>query len=248
MGRALVSIKTMQTAICAGMGDSTGKYEFTIGRHILSGWREINLFLNQDVEVKTAILEIDNVISLPCDYVYVTKVGILHNNRIAVLSLDKNIRKEKLNQTQAQERLNTIFYGEYGGDGCYFYNCFRGGNFLGEMYGFGRGLICPGFYNIDDKLGEIYIGSLVPKNAEIIVEYKTDGISDGLKLIPTQYELCLSYWAKARFYEERGDLTKAMYNNAEYERHYNKLKRLNNFVNPLYAAAKLNESFSPTNY
>lgn len=248
MSRSLVNIKNMQSAICAGMGDSVGKYEFTIGRHLLSGWREINLYLNHDLEVQTAVLEFDNVVSLPCDFVYVTKVGVLHNGRLAVLSLDKNVRKEKLNQTQAEERLRNIFYGEYGGDGCYFYNCFRNGNYLGEMYGFGRGMLCDGFYNIDTKAGEIYIGSLFPKDAEIVVEYKSDGISEGLQLIPSQYELCLSYWAKARFYEERGDINKAIYNNAEYERHYNKIKRLNNYVNPLYAAAKLNQSFSQTNY
>lgn len=248
MSKALVSIKTIASNVSAGMGDSTGKFEFTISRHLLSGWRELNLFLNQEFDVETAVLEYDNVVSLPCNFVYETKVGILKNGHLAVLSLDKSIRKENLNQKQSEERVDCIFRGEYSGEYYPFYNAYRNGNYLGELYGFGRGVHCAGYYNIDKKTGEIYIGSQVPEGAEIVIEYKSDGISDGLKLVPSECELTLSYWAKARFYEERKDWNAAEWNNREYEKHYNKLQRLYNFQSALYASAKLNESFSPTNY
>ena len=248
MSKALVPIRTLASDISAGMGDSTGKFEFTISRHLLSGWREMNLYLNQEFNIKTEVLEYDNVVNLPCDFVFETKVGILHNGHLAVLSLDKTVQPEKLNQTQSEKRVSDIFLGEYGGERYPFYNAFRNGNFLGELYGQGRGVHCAGYYNIDKKTGEIYIGSMVPDGAEIVIEYKSDGISDGLKLVPTEAALCLSYWAKARFYEERKDYASASWNNNEYEKHYNKLKRLYNFQNALYAAATLNESFSPTNY
>lgn len=248
MSKALVNIKTIASNCASGMGDSTGKFEFTLSRHLLSGWRELNLFLNQEFDIKTEILEVDNVISLPCDFVFETKVGLLKNGHLAILSLDKSIRKENLNQEKSQERLNSIFCGEYIGDGYSFYNCYRGGNFLGELYGQGRGVHCAGYYNIDKKTGEIYIGSLIPEGSEIVIEYKSDGISEGLKLVPSECEMTLSYWAKARFYEERKDWNAATWNNNEYEKHYNKLKRLYNFQSALYASAELNESFSPTNY
>jgi len=167
MSKALVSIKTIASNLSSGIGDSTGKYEFTFSRHLLSGWREMNLFLNQDFSVKTAILEFDNVISMPSDFVYETKVGILRNGHLAVLSLDKSVQRERLNQSQSEQMVNDIFCGEYVGQMFPFYNCFRGNNFLGELYGFGRGVYAPGYYNIDKKTGEIQIGSLVPKDAEI---------------------------------------------------------------------------------
>lgn len=248
MSKALVPIDVIAENIVAGMGDSTGKFKYTISRHLLSGWRELNLFVNQDFEVKSAVLEYDNVIEMPCDFVYETKVGILHNNHLAVLSLDKGIKKENLNQEQSEKQLQSIFRGEYYGDVYPFYNTFRNGNYLGELYGLGRGVHCAGYYNIDKAKGEIFIGSLVPKGAEIVIEYKSDGISDGLKLVPTEAEICLSYWAKARFYEEREKLQLAQYNQLEYERHYNKLKRLYNFRSALYASAEINKSFSLTNY
>lgn len=248
MSKALVNIKTIASALSAGMGDSTGKYEFTLSRHLLSGWRELNLFLNQEFDVKSEVLEVDNAINLPCDFVYETKVGILKDGHLAVLSLDKSIRKESLNQEQSAKRINDIFCGEYAGDYFPFYNVSRRGDFLGELYGQGRGVHCAGYYNIDKKAGEIYTGSQVPEGAEIVIEYKSDGISDGLKLVPSECELVLSYWAKARFYEEKGNLNLAQWNEQRYEQHYNKLQRLYNFQNALYASAKLNESFSPTNY
>lgn len=244
---SLIPIDVIANNITSGK-DIAPRYKFTIMRHLLSGWRELNLFVNQEFEVKTQILEFDNAISLPCDYVYETKVGILMNGRIAVLSLDKSIQKEKLNQSQSEERVNSIFCGEYMGEAYPFYNCFRNGNFLGEMYGWGRGVYAPGYYNIDKKAGEIYIGSLVPKGAEIVLEYKSDGISEGLKLVPSEAEMCLSYWAKARFWEENGDLGKAIYNNNEYDKHYFRLKRLYNFQSALYMSAEINGMFSETNY
>lgn len=246
--KALVPIKTMASNISASLGDSTGKYEFSIGKHLLSGWREMNLYLNQEFNVRTVILEYDNTVCLPQDFVFETKVGILYNNRLAVLSLDKNVQREKLNQSQSEERVRNIFCGEYSGDLFPFYNCFRGSSFLGELYGFGRGVHCSGYYNIDKKAGEIYIGSMVPEGAEIVIEYKSDGISDGLKLIPSECETALEHWAKARHFESKRDLAMASWHEERYERHYNKLKRLYNFQSALYASAKLNESFSPTNY
>lgn len=238
----------MASKISGQVGDSVGKYEYTIGQHLLSGWREMNIYLNQEFEVKTAVLEYDNVISMPCDFIMQTKVGIMHNGHLAVLSLDKSVRPEKLNQTQSQERINSIFCGEYSGDMFPFYNCFRNGNFLGELYGCGRGVHSAGYYNIDKKTGEIQIGSLVPEGAEVVIEYKSDGISEGLKLVPSETEVCLTHWAKARYFEDKRDGYWAAWHEQRYESHYNKLKRLYNFQAALYASAELNESFSPTNY
>lgn len=250
MAKSLVSLDVIASNICAGMGDSTNRFKFTILRHLLSVYRDLNLYLNQDTEIKTAVLEYNNAVELPCDFVYETKVGIrdIKTGNIAVLSLDKSVQKSKLNQTQSVNQINDIFGGVYTGDCFAFYNCFRGNNFLGELYGFGRGVISSGFYNLNRKDGVIYIGSLMPEGAEIVIEYKSDGISDGLKLVPTELEDVLSYGAKARFYEERKDYNSASWNEQRYEQRYNKVKSLYNFRTSLYMSAEINSMISPTNY
>lgn len=248
MATALKSLDLIASDICSGMGDSVNRFKFSILRHLLSGYREFNLYVGQDTQIKTSILEFDNVIKLPCDYIYATKVGLLYNGNLAVLSLDKSIKQQALTQSQSEQQVSDIFQGVFAGDIYPFYNCFRGGDFLGEMYGYGRGVLCNGYYNIDRQKGELYTGSLIPEGAEIVLEYKSDGISDGLKLVPSEAVMTLSYWAKARFYEERKDFQAAQYNDAKYEKSYNKVKRLYNFNSALYMSATINESFSPTNY
>lgn len=249
MASNLVPIDIIARNIASGMGDSTGKFIFPITRHLLSGYREMNLFVGKDFNVKTAILEHDNVVCLPKDFVYETKVGVLYKGHLAVLSLSKDVKRRKISQSEAEKELNDIWEGEYGLNlGYTFYNCFRGGNSLGEMYGYGRGVTANGFYSIDKKNGEIYIGSLIPKEAEIVVEYKSDGISDGLKLVPTEMEMCLSYYAKARFYEERRDFQAASWNEERFRQQRYKIKTLYNFKNALYFATDINEMFSQTNY
>lgn len=248
MGTALRSLDVIASDICSGMGDSVNRFKFTILRHLLSGYRELNLFVGQETEVKTSVLEFDNVIKLPCDFIYETKVGLLYNGNLAVLSLDKSITQKTLSQLQSQQQVTDIFQGVFAGELYPFYNCFRGGDYLGEMYGYGRGVYCNGFYNIDRQAGELYTGSLIPEDAEIVLEYKSDGISDGLKLVPTEMEMTLAYWAKARFYEDRKDFQAANYNQDKYEKAYNKVKRLYNFKSALYMSAEINSFFSPTNY
>lgn len=250
MSKALIPIKVIAENIAQELGDSTGKLVFSITRHLLSGWRELNLYNNHDFEVKTAVLEIDNVIPMPCDFVYETKVALRNKEtgKIAVLTLDKSIQKEALTQLKSENYLQDIFYGNYTGASFTFYNAYRNGFYLGELYGFGRGVLTNGFYNIDKKTGEIYIGSLVPDNCELVIEYKSDGISDGLKLVPSETEMCLTYWALSRYWQSKRQYNDFKINQIEYFRHYNKLKRLYNFRDDLYLSAEINKHFSPTNY
>jgi len=248
MAKALVSLDTISLDICADLGDSVGKYRFTLLRKLLEGWRDMHLYVDQDFSVKTAILEYNNAINLPSDFVYETKVGILYQGYLAVLSLDRNVQKQTLSQQASEDCLNDIWCGTYSGDWCYpFYNCYRGSEFLGEMYGLGRGVPQAGFYNIDKKDGVIYIGSLVPEGGEVVVEYKSDGVSEGIKLVPTEMAMALKYFAKSEFYADKNP-TQSQINRNNYEREYNKVKRLYNFQTALYMSQKINESFSPTNY
>lgn len=248
MAKALVSLDTIALDIAADLGDSTGKYRFTLLRKLLEGYREFHLYVDQDFSVKTAVLEYDNTVNLPSDFVYETKVGILYQGYLAVLTLDKNVQKQRLSQEESESQLNNIWCGNYGWDiGYPFYNCYRGSEFLGELYGLGRGVPNAGFYNLDRKDGVIYIGSLVPEGAEVVVEYKSDGISEGLKLVPTEIVMALKYYAKSEFYADKNP-NQSQINRSYYEREYNKVKRLYNFRSALYMSQKINESFSPTNY
>lgn len=249
MAKSLVPLDVISSDICADIGDSTLKHKFKMTRHLLDGYRDINLFVSHDFDVKTAVLKFDNSIPMPCDFVYETKVGVMRNGRLAVLTLDNDVKRHNLKKkdSEAEDYLNEIWEGEYTGDGYYFYNAFRDGDMLGELYGMGRGFFNNGTYSIDKKNGVIHIGSLIPPNSEIVIEYKSDGISSGLKLVPSELKKCLEYYAKSEWYADR-NITQSQINRNKYEREYYRVKRLYNFRDALYMGSKINASFSPTNY
>jgi len=234
MARALTPISVVALGICADLGDSNGRYKFTILRHLLAGWREWNLYVGQEFCVKTQVLAVDNVIELPSDFIYETKVGLRRNGRIAMLTLDKSIEKHTFSQDESGVKLNEIWNGGVWGGEYTFYN-YSFNNGLGELYGYGGVINTNGYYNIDRGKGEIYIGSLTPDDAEIVIEYKSSGEDDGLTLIPTETVKCLEYYAKSEWYGDR-DLGKAQYNRANYEREYRKLKLLYNYRTALFMA------------
>ncbi len=240
--RSLTPIRVIASDICADLGDSTNRHHFRIMRKLMAGYRDLHLYVDQDFSVKTAVLEVDNVINMPCDFVYETKVGIVKDGKIAVMSLDKELRKRKLSDTERENELNDIWCGNGIWDAYTFYNCFRNGDWLGELYGFGGVYNTNGFYNINRQAGEIYIGSLMPEDAQIIVEYKSDGTSEGLELVPTELVMALTYYAKSEFYADTNPTLSAQ-NRQYYEREYNKTKRLYNFRSALFMANHVNESF-----
>lgn len=233
MSRALVPIETIADDICVDLMDSTSRYKFSIMRKLMAGYRDLHLYVDQDFCVKTAVLEYDNVIKMPSDFVYECKVGVERNGRIAVMTLDKGITRQTLTQEQTETNLNCIWDGGEWGEQFTFYNYPFFGNGLGELYGWGGVVNCNGYYNINRKLGEIYIGSLLPTDAKIVVEYKSDGMEDGLTLVPVELWNCLKYYAKSEWYADKSQ-GPAETNRASYEREYNKVKRLYSFRSSLF--------------
>lgn len=247
MAKSLINLDIIATGLCDDIGDSVMKYKFRFMRYLLDAYRELNVFISPSFEVKTAILKTTNAIQMPDDFMYETKVGVMKNGRIAILSLDNDVRKEILGDTETQSYLDSIWSGFGNYTGYYFYNSFRGNTFIGELYGIGRSIINNGTYNVDRNNGIIYIGSLTPKDTEIVIEYKSDGISNGLKLVPIEMKESMEFYAKHKYYMDKNpNLGMANYN--LYKKSYNKLQRYYNWQDSLYATTEINKMFSPSNY
>lgn len=230
----LITVQDLAEDICEDIGDTGQKYWTTILKKVLQGYRELHLFVTPQVSIKSQILECSRVIPLPSDFVYETKIGVLRNQHIATLFLDKNLRlskSDRVNMTQANTQIENYLNGIYI-DGVTanvpFYNCFRGTEFVGELYGLGNGFHELGYYNINrtEKIIEVSVGVL-PKGTELIIEYKSDGVPDGLKLIPTEAEMAVKYFAKMEYYADKNPSLSLM-NSGKYMTAYNRLKELYN--------------------
>ena len=250
MARSLIPLNIIASDLSSDTEDSLGKRKAKFTRHLLAGYRRLNMFLNGKTEVRTAIMAFSNVIALPCDFQYVTKVGVRRSGSkcIAVLAVNNSDKRRVLNDTDTCDYLNSMWSGAESGPQYTFYNSWDArGNYYGELYGMGRGVHNSGTYSIDKHEGIIYVGSNVPPDSEIIVEYVGDGISNGVTMVPMELKECLEFYAKWKFYADK-DLNLAKDNETWYKKEYNNLKRYYNHQNPISFAMKVNELISPTNY
>src|SRR5690606_14294735 len=114
----------------------------------------------------------------------------------------------------------------------YFYN------YRGELIcGYGRGIKCDGLYTVDRKNGTIFIGSVVPKGCEVVVEYVADDAAKGLKMVPIEMYNCLYHYGLWKFYFKRSD-GRFRQSAQDYDEAYYKLESLYKFV-PINYIVKL---------
>lgn len=240
MAKSLTPLSLIASEMGADLGDSNGRLVFSLLRKLIQGYREFHLYIDQTFAVKTITLKCDNVVKMPNDFIYETKVGILHNGHLAVMTLDKSLRKETLAQL-TQNNVTDIWDGGNYGAEYTFYNYWNNGS-LGELYGWGGICNTNGYYNIDRGKGEIYIGSLCPIDAEITIEYKSSELSEGYELVPTEAVTMLKYYALAEYYFNKNQ---GMYQQSR-ER-YNiekfKVKSLYNFRTALFMGAEAQSHF-----
>lgn len=234
MAKALVSLDSIASRICSGMDDPGMTYKYKILTHLIAAYKEFHLYVDHEFDVQTAILAPDNIIELPKNFVYETKVGLLRGGKCAVLTLDRNMPPKQLNHTETLEHLENIWNDiDCPGNFIYpFYNSPRG-----DISGCGCHLNKSGLYNINRKTGTLEIGSLLPSDVEIVIEYKSDGVSaEGLKLVPSEQEDVLSYGAKERFFEDKQNWAAAAKFGEKHKEKWYMTKRLYNFRSALYIA------------
>lgn len=205
--RSLIPITDIANDVCESVGDVQKKHQRSVLRHIARCYQNLYLFLDGTTTVKTEVFPVGNVIELPSDFVYETKVAVKIDDRIVFINKnydqDSNIEFDA-NQTQfgmyLADSLN-LYDIEVDRSFTPFYN--YEGNSVIKAYG--SGSYCGGLYNIDQKNGRILLGSNFPQGAEFVLEYKSDGVSNGLDLVPTEMEACLYNYGLWKYYFHRGD-------------------------------------------
>lgn len=246
--RAAVSLDKVANDVCISLGDTHFNHKMTVVNHLIDCYRDFSLYIGTELNIRTECLQYGNVIHLPDDFVYETKVGVRNNGRIAILHLNVHQDQVETNDTDCRCYMQQIWDGDYRGEGFYFYNTPSG---FGELYGLGRGVSNSGTYKINRRDGVIELGSNIPHGSEIFIEYMSDSVSDvGLKMIPTEAKKVHEYFALAEMYMgfKFSNITKAQINRNQYEMEFKKVKRLYNQRDPRQVIDAINAAFSPTNY
>lgn len=241
MAQALIPARVIASNVAEDMGNLTNEWRAL--KKLALAYKEMHMFLSPMLSVQSCIVPADHQVELPCDFIYQTKVSIGRAGRFVTLDLNKNLRKSNLiaTDTQVEAQCNGLLDGTI--DPAFFlpfYNTFRGANYLGEIYGMGSGWHSNNWYNIEN--GILEIGSMVLGVAdEVCIEYKSDGVKEAYKLIPSEMEEALMNKTKALLYADKQPGLAASFD-AAYKEKYGMLKRMYSKRSPDYMAWLLHAS------
>lgn len=238
MSKAMVPVGVIADLVCLEIGDNTFAKKAQILIYIGLGFQKMHLLISNDTVIKSEIIRLGDglVYELPCDYLDMTKVGLKRGNSICTLSLNTNLQRSIDCPTDSQMRdmIDTKLSSNNDGYDCYFYNVFCDGEYLcggekgGKMGAYGTGFRKT-FYNIQNgviQLSPFLVGE--DEDLELILEYKSDGLTAGLELVPSLWFLALKNYAKACYFQEGkyGKFTDL------WESEYLTVKRVENWMDP----------------
>lgn len=227
----MVPIGVIADLVCEELGDNTGAKKMRILQYLSLGYQQMHLLLNKDFSIKSEVIPVDGgyQYELPCDFIYETKIGLKKGKQVWTLRLNTDLERSTnmLNDTDTLNQRNAILNGEYDENyDCYFYNVFSGGDYCyGSLGAHGRGIHNGGYYNIVN--GVLNLSPFVisdDEDLELIVEYKSDGLTQGLELVPSEAFLALRFFAKAEYFGE-GPMGN---NRVMWENHFKGVKNLYN--------------------
>jgi hypothetical protein len=229
----VVPIDKVVRDACREAGDMDYKNYMPYLQFANDAYRDLSLYVIptiSELTVKTEVLSCgqNQVVNLPSDFVYETKVGICRGGKIVLLTLNEDICQpipsvDANCDCQVTEQVENALCGSCQGD----YYAFNGYNYngsVGEVYGMSLGFNVTGYYKID-KAGQRLLLQGIPQDADIIIEYKSNGVGAGAELIPTEAENAIREYIlfKAFRLRDKGFSDRAL---REYKIEYNKLKKL----------------------
>lgn len=234
---AVIPIQRAAMSACDVIGDTQYKYLAKMIRHANRGVKDLMTNVVpyvSETNISSIILPIgvNFYAVLPEDFIYETKVGICVGGRIVLLGINEDmcVGVNPLNQDCNCTEENTAAITNLccgGGDGNYqypFYNSWRSGQPIGELYGLSGGTCYTGYYKIDKMQNRILLSSDLPAN-EVIVEYKADYTINGIGAIPTEIELAVQMFCLWQHNMQNAP-TIADRNKNDYIIEYEKLKKL----------------------
>lgn len=202
MSKALIPIIDIADDACEFAGDTLRKHKRYLTKQAARAWKDVNMFVNSEVSVNTSRHRIASAVEMPKDFVYETKVAIEYRGKVIYLGRNRELEvtdahdPHPFNQTEARRYFNNPdtnvsipFYDNQGN----------------IILAYGPGVTSEGLYRVDAKNGRILLGSNIPDEATLLVEYVTDGISSGVVNVPTEtYDVIFNYclW---QYFLKKGD-------------------------------------------
>ena len=220
---------------CSERGDTSYKTYTQTMRFANDCMRDLSLYVIpylNDFTFKSELYKVGEhyEVYMPQDFVYETKVGVCRDGRIALIYADNTLCNISVNdencscRADAESLINENLNGNCVGTTVPFWGYYNSG-YYGEAYGTGANINDYGFYRYFQKENMMVFNGL-PKDTQVIIEYKSNGVGEGASLIPTECENAIREWIRRQFNRMKGEISLARDADNEYQIQYNKLKKL----------------------
>lgn len=225
---AFIKLDTIVKQLCRRTGEPEYRNYDDILEHVVSACRQLNLLNMTTISYEVVTLNNCNAIDWPLDCVKPLIIGQVRNNRMAILSVDEGIMPGHLNQcntiSEAENHINEIFSGN-----CEQYQEFSIGDNWG-IRGYGCGFNNVGYVNHDKKARQSYIKGRYESGDEFVMVFKSDGVSNGMSMIPSETEMCVKSFALREYYSITNPSISAL-QDRRYKEEFNALTKFNSAIN-----------------
>ncbi|MEE9337998.1 MAG: hypothetical protein V3U87_07965 [Methylococcaceae bacterium] len=240
--QGFVNINYIVNLVLLDLDSYTTSLRKKVTQYAILGYQNLNLYLMPQIKVAYLKQNENFTVDLPNDYIYYTKIGIEVCGRVVTFSLNENISHERADclkecccdpepscdSGQSVETISVLGSDYFvPGDGYFFAEHYRNGQYVGEMYGMGGGVSVAEF-RIDEANRQIAISRFFP-NKEVILEYKSSGVSeDGSTVVPREVVEALRayiHW-QLGWYNDRIPAVHKEQKQKQYYIEYNKLHKL----------------------
>jgi len=241
--RGIVNLEYVVHSVLMDLDDPTLHFYKKYLQYAIIGLEQLNLFTGDQVKVAYLKFNQDTkTVDLPNDYITYTKIGYNDGGVISLFGLNNSLMlARKPDDCGNPMNENTTNCGESTTSGSgnqlsnlilpysgyYYAPHYRNGQFVGELYGGAGGRHNDGEFRIDKTNRKIVFNSEV-QVSEIILEYKSSGVSDdGSTCIPREYVPALKafiHWQRRRYKDKvsRGE------KNALRQEYYDAFEQLKN--------------------
>lgn len=209
---AMVPISYIVRSVQNELEDYTQNSYKRLMQLAIDGVRELRLFHQVSLQVMYAKPNDAGIIKLPPDFVDYIKIGIPINGLLYNLTVNDSIILNRA--TKCGEDVRKVSSGvplPAGLGGYYYTPHFRGQNFVGGLYGLTGGFNVA-YYRYDKEAGQIEFDGFI-KDREVIIEYKSTGISSGTILAPETIEPLKRWvhWKRVNYDPRVPNTTKQMF-------------------------------------
>lgn len=148
----------------------------------IDGLRQLRIYHAGSLQVAYLQVNSAGIVAFPKDYIDYSKIGVYVHGQVVTLTINDNMALNRAKRCSEDIRVmekdtsGAIVSGL--SDGYYFTPHFRGTQYIGSLYGLGGG-INQAYYRVDKAARQIQFNGYIPNSKEIVLEYKSTGISAG---------------------------------------------------------------------